>query len=96
MKNRRTGTILELKKIYKIPKEAVFLGFCIHHEKRDEFLCFYDDNNDSCTKAWSATPRSALYYPDQLEMEKIIKNINNGCTPAAVFDVGYNYNVVVL
>lgn len=88
MSGRTKGTVREFMDYLGLPKDAKFGGFCVHHESRDEFLCLYEDDNYSCTKAWSKTPENALTFGDQLEAEKVTKNINNGSVTAAIFDVG--------
>ncbi len=64
------------------------MGFCVHHEERDEFLALYEDDKYMTNKVWSITPELALLFDDQLESEALAKKINDGSVGAILFDKG--------
>jgi len=87
MKNRKKRTINDLMKKLGIDKRAEFMGFAVHHEKRDEFLFSLEITDGMVRKGWAKTPQLALTYDNQLKTEKIAKKINDGSFAVALFDL---------
>jgi len=95
MENRIKGTIKEYMERFNIPSHFRFIGFCVHHEKRDEFLYRYKKKRGSYKKVWSQTPELSIRYKDQLKAEKIALSINDGSIMALLFDDGIRIHVSI-
>jgi hypothetical protein len=92
---KKKGTIDELMNELGLPHGTEFIGFCIHHEQRDEFLAEMSESEELVKKIWSKIPELAALYDSQREAEKVAKSINDGSVAGLLFDTGSHIRLFI-
>jgi hypothetical protein len=85
----------ELRKLYGLREDAVFLGYAIHIEKSDEFLAVFEITEEMTKRAWAKTPELALRFESVTEAHDASKACK-GSIIVGMWDTGEQIFVVRL
>lgn len=85
----------ELKKELELPDDAVFCGYVVHIEARDEFLASIRETPSTVERTFAKTPELAIRYDEFIDAHDVAR-AEKGEIVVILFDVGSQFKVFKL
>lgn len=85
----------DLKKQLGLPDNALFCGYLVHIEDKDEFLASINETSLAIERTFAKTPELALRYVEFIDAYDVARP-EKGEIVVILFDVGSQYQVFTL
>ena len=83
----RKLSIDELKKNLGLPSDAIFCGYLVHIEDKDEFLAFIEETDLATKRAFVGNPEDAQRFDEFGDAFKVARKDKNEIV-VGLFDLG--------
>lgn len=85
----------DLKKELGLKDDAIFCGYVIHNEEKDEFLAAIKDSPSRTERTFAKTPELAIRYDEFIDAYDVAR-AEKGEIVVILFDVGSQFQVFML
>jgi hypothetical protein len=79
-------TVAEKKTFFNCPESAIFKGYVIHSEKREDFLAKSTEDKFTIRREYCKRPQDALIFDTYKKAEKISKLVPTNCLIGVLFE----------
>lgn len=85
----------DLKKELELPDDAVFCGYVVHIEEKDEFLASIKESPSFTERTFAKTPELAIRYDEFIDAYDVAR-AEKGEIVVILFDIGSQFKVFML